>query len=123
MAKIFIDANIFIDLVEKRSQLNIDDLNNQDLFISTLSVHILMYIAKKKIPYPFLSNIVERFLIVDFTNDILNKALQNPTDDFEDNVQLHSAAEADCDVFLTSDAKLLKMKFFGKTEIKSQLNL
>lgn len=121
MARVFVDANIFIDLVEKRSQLNIDDLNNHDLFISALSVHILIYITKKKVPYPFLSEIIKRFLIVDFTSDIVNKALQNPTDDLEDNIQLHSAAEADCDVFLTSDSKLLKLKFFGKTEIKSAL--
>lgn len=121
MAKIFIDANVFIDLVEKRSQLNIDDLDNHDLFISALSVHILIYITKKKVPYPFLSEIIKRFLIVDFNSDIVNKALQNPTADLEDNIQLHSATEADCDIFLTSDAKLLKLKFFGKTEIKSSL--
>lgn len=89
MAKIFIDANIFIDLVEKRSQLNLDD--------------------------------IERFLIIDFNSDILNKAIIDPTSDLEDNIQLHSAAEADCDLFLTSDAKLLKLKFFGKTEITSQV--
>lgn len=121
MAKIFIDANIFIDLVEKRSQLNTDDLDGHDLFISPLSVHILMYVTKKKIPYPSLSDIVNRFLLIDFDSDIVSKAILNPTNDFEDNVQLYSAAEANCDLFLTSDAKLLKMKFFGKTEIKSEL--
>lgn len=35
--------------------------------------------------------------------------------------QLHSAAEAECDYFLTSDKKLLAMKFFGKTRIVSTL--
>ena len=121
MAKIFIDANIFIDLIEKRSQLNIDDLNDHDLFISPLSAHILMYVTKKKVPNPSLFNIVDRFLKIDFNSDILSKALQGPTDDLEDNVQLHSAAEADCDFFLTSDKQLLKLKFFGKIEIKSEL--
>lgn len=121
MAKVFLDTNVFIDLIEKRGQVNIDDLNNHDLYISTLSIHILMYTTKKKIPYPFLSEIIKRFLVIDFDSNITSKALQNPTSDFEDNVQLNSAAEGECDIFLTGDAKLLKMKFFGKTEIRSNL--
>lgn len=48
------------------------------------------------------------------------KALEGPTVDFEDNTQLHSAAEAECDYFLTNDEKLLKMKFFGKTRLTNK---
>ncbi len=123
MAKIFIDANIFIDLVENRTKLTINDLNSNDLFISSLSAHILMYTSKKKVPYPILSEIIKRFSVINFNYDILGKALTRPTSDFEDNVQLHSAADADCDIFLTNDAGLLKLKFFGKTEIKNSLSL
>lgn len=48
--------------------------------------------------------------------------LSGPTVDFEDNVQLHSAAEAECEIFLTEDKKLLKLGFFGKTHVVSQIS-
>lgn len=121
MAKIFVDANIFIDLVENRTELTIADLNNHQLFISPLSVHILMYVMKKKLPYQILLDALNYFSAIDFNSDILDKALSNPTANLEDNIQLHSAAGADCDFFLTSDAKLLKLKFFGKVQVISSL--
>ena len=63
MAKLFLDTNVFIDLLEGRSNINVDD--------------------------------------------------------FEDNVQLHCAAQANCDFFLTRDEKMLKLGFFGKVRLKS----
>lgn len=120
MARIFVDANIFIDLVEKRKKKTLADLDGNKLFISPLSAHILMYVVKKKVPYQRIEVSITHFGIVNFNSDILNKALEGPTDDLEDNVQLHSAAEAECDIFLTEDRGLLNMKFFGKTKISSQ---
>lgn len=73
-------------------------------------------------PNLILTNQLEEFQIFDLTSTILNLATQGPTTDLEDNIQLHSAAEAECDYFLTSDASLLKMKFFGKTRIVPNLS-
>lgn len=121
MAKIFADTNFFIDLIENRKRQSIDDLGGNELFISSLSVHILIYITKKKIPDPVLSAILKHFWIIDFNLDILSKALEGPTRDFEDNVQLHSAVEVDCDFFISSDQKLLNWGIFGKTQIISSI--
>ena len=121
MAKIFLDTNIFIDFVEKRGKNIEDKLGQHDLIISPLSIHILIYITKQKIPYDRLLKIINLFLIEDFNKEVSNKALSGPTNDFEDNVQLHSAVAADCDYFLTSDKQLFKLKFFGKTQIVSSL--
>lgn len=55
------------------------------------------------------------------TNIYIDAVHRDPTSDLEDNIQLHSAAEADCDYFLTSDKKLLAMIYFGKTKIVSTL--
>lgn len=117
MAKVFLDANIFIDLVENRGEISSDELNGHDVFISPLSVHILMYITKSKIPYKKLNEAIKDFSIIDFDQSICYKSLDGPTNDFEDNMQLHSAAQAECDLFLTSDVKLLNLRFFGKTRI------
>lgn len=121
MAKVFLDANKFIDLVEKRSEISIDEFGQHNVFISPLSAHILIYITKKKVPYRRLNETIGNFSLVDFDWSICYKALEGPTDDLEDNVQLHSAAEAQCDVFLTNDKKLINMKFFGKTRILPEL--
>ena len=117
MARVYLDANFLIDTAKKRRPFNIASLKSHDLYISPLSLHILIYIAKYKIPDPELNRLKEYFYLVDFNEELVNKALLGPTNDFEDNVQLHSAAEAECDLFLTNDAKLLNLRFFGKTKI------
>lgn len=103
MARVFLDTNL--------------------LFISPLSTHILFYARKLKVPDHEVNELQEQFGIVPLTKYVLDKALEGPTNDLEDNIQLHSGAEADCDIFLTSDEKLLKLKFFGKMELKSTLPL
>lgn len=121
MAKIFLDANVFISLVEKRKPVDRKLLLIHDLYLSPLSIHILTYLYKYKIPDKRLANIDKFFKLIPFNLELTIKALGGPTSDLEDNIQLHSAAEADCDMFLTSDKKLLNMKFFGKTKIVESL--
>ena len=118
MANIFLDTNYFIDAIHRRPEKQIlNSLLHHSVCISTLSFHIYCYIFKTKISDKNVIAQREKFQIIDFSQEILEKSLNGPTSDFEDNVQLHSAAEAECDVFLTSDTKLLDMKFFGKMKI------
>lgn len=122
MARIFLDTNFYID-VTKRAKAKWDPLRENLLFISPLSVHILFYARKLKVSDKDVNELHEQFGIVPFTERILDKALIGPTIDLEDNIQLHSAAESECDLFITSDKILLAMKFFGKTQIISPENL
>lgn len=122
MAKVFLDTNIFIDAIHRSPEKNIlSPLENHISYISSLSVHIYCYSYKVKIPNCILSSQLEYFVILPLSETILTCALEGPTSDMEDNIQLHSAAEAECDYFLTSDISLLKMKFFGKTKIVNTL--
>ena len=122
MAKAFLDTNVYIDFAYRKPQIR-SIINAHQIYLSPLSFHILCYVNKIKIPTDELQELRKyEFNIIDFTEEILNKALMGPTKDFEDNVQLHSAAEAQCDIFLTSDTKLLNMKFFGKAKIESILS-
>lgn len=120
MARVFLDANLYIDAT-KRAKEKWKSLREHLLFISPLSTHILFYTRKLKVPDIEVNQLQEQFSTVPLTKEVLDKALQGPTTDLEDNIQLHSAAEADCDFFLTSDEKLLQLKFFGKAAIKSSL--
>ena len=120
MARVFLDTNCLIDAIERRPEKEIlTSLKGHISFISPLSVAIYCYLYKIKVPNKHLSLQLEEFQIVDFSADVLNRAIAGPTVDLEDNIQLHSASEAECDLFLTSDAKLLNLKFFGKVRILS----
>lgn len=117
MDKVFLDTNYFIGFVNRTPETDVEVIHNYRTYISPLSCHILFYVNKIKVPDEKLSSFISEFNIVPFTEKILNKALTSPTADLEDNIQLHSAAEADCDLFLTNDKDLLKMTFFGKTRL------
>lgn len=122
MAKIFLDTNYFIDAIHRKPEKQIIDvLEGHVIYISPLSFHIYCYTYKIKIPNKKVLLQKEKFHLVDFSESILERAMDNPTPDFEDNVQLHSAVDADCGYFLTNDSKLLKMKFFGKVKLASSL--
>ncbi len=123
MALVFLDANILFDIFEERRDVGLRELAKNHLFCSPLSIHIYNYLYKRKMPYEKLAKIFEN-LEIEFTpmsGDIALAALSGPTADFEDNVQLHSAAEVKCDYFLTNDGDLQDMKFFGKTKIVDSL--
>lgn len=120
MAKVFLDTNYFIDIIERdKSKRSL--LANNEVLVSPLSYHIYSYIAKKKIPNQLLTNSLRDLTFVDLTGEILTKGLYNPTFDLEDNIQLHSASVSHCDYFLTNDKALLKMKYFGQVEIVDRL--
>ena len=121
MAKVFLDANYFIGLANRAPEVDTQILDKHEGFISTLSCHILFYINKINVPDTKMNSFIKDFNLIDLDQDILDKALVGPTKDLEDSIQLHSATEAECDFFLTSDTKLLTLKFFGKARIVSTL--
>lgn len=117
MARVFLDTNYFIGLANHAPEVETDILDKHKGFISTLSCHILFYVNKIDVPDAEMTSFITDFNLINMDRAILDKALQNPTQDLEDNIQLHSAVVADCDLFLTFDKKLLGMKYFGKTRI------
>ena len=122
MARVYLDTNFLIDIAEKRDNIRIRDYYQHKIIASSLSFHILAYTFKYKIPSDKLKRLVTYFTVVPLSEDIIQKSLSGPIGDFEDNIQLHSAAVAECDYFLTNDEKLLKMKFFGKTKISDSIS-
>lgn len=121
MANIYLDTNRVLDIAFRNPTIR-ETLDGHRAFLSPLSIHTLCYIEKKTIPDEMISSFVKEFLLVDLTINIFENALNGPTTDLEDNIQLHSAAEAECDWFLTNDRKLLAMKFFGKAKIAASLD-
>lgn len=120
MAKIFLDTNFYIDAMVRKPEI-FRSLNGIKMSISALSIHILFYSQKIKITNKEFDFLVSPFDIVSLNRSLISLALSGPTNDLEDNIQLHSASESECDIFLTNDKKLLKMKFFGKMRIVSTI--
>lgn len=121
MAKIFLDANYFIDLVEQRKKISFNKFKSHSLYLSPLTIHIYIYLYKIKIPDKNLEKLISLFNIVPIEEKIFNLSLQGPFADFKDNLQLHSSSFSECDIYLTNDKKILKLKFFGKTRIINSL--
>lgn len=117
MSAIFLDTNYFISLLEPRGIAQLEQYEGEALFISALSIHILAYVYKRKMPDQQLAQISDYYTVVALTGEIALRAAQGPTADFEDNLQLHSAVAAGCRHFLTQDKKLLKQRYFGSLEI------
>jgi len=122
MANVFLDTNIFIDIVyRKPTSFVIDQLETCTPFISLLSVANYCYIFRIKLPDTILEKQLKEFSLVDVTSDILLRSLTSPTKDLEDNIQLHSAVVAECNIFLTEDKHLLSLKYFGAMKIADSL--
>jgi predicted nucleic acid-binding protein len=122
MANIFLDTNAFIDLVKNRRNLGNLDYSKDRFYISVLTIHIFTYAMKIKIPNKSLDQALKMYQIIPIEVSTALKALSGPTSDFEDNIQLHSAVDSECDYFLTNDQALIKLSYFGKTKITSTIN-
>ena len=120
MAKVFIDSNILFDITERDIKRQ-NQIEGHHIFVSALSYHILFYTYKYRVPVKIVSAHKKQFSIIGLTDKILSMALEGPTPDLEDNIQLHSALAGSCQYFLTSDKKLLGLHSFGKTKIVSKI--
>jgi len=119
---VFLDANFVIETIGlRRSEIESENLKDHEVYVSPLTIHVMCYSFKIKLPDKKIDDFVDQIYLTNFTEDLTKLALSGPTADFEDNIQLHSAAETECNYFLTNNEKLLKMKFFGKTEIVNDL--
>lgn len=121
MVKVYLDANFFIDIFGRKvKSLPLSTLTNF-YYTSVLTYHIFSYISKCKIPNEEMSSSLKIISTIPLNDSLFKYSLTGPTNDLEDNIQLHSAVEANCDIFLTNDKKLLKMVYFGKTKIVSTI--
>lgn len=110
--KIFVDTNIFLDLILKRENFDkallIFNAVEKQLFMGViLDITILNidYIANKQIQdvKEFLNLINIKFEIIGASNNMIEKALKIDNKDLEDNLQCIAALESHCDLIITND--------------------
>lgn len=115
--KVFIDTNIFLDILCRREQfvddaLSIFDMAVDDrieLFISDLSIANIKYITRKEIPtdnfYDLIQTFRPIFNIVPLGADVVDRAISLKANDFEDALQYFSAVQAGADCLITRNIK------------------
>lgn len=119
--KIFVDTNIFLDLILKRDffreALLIFNAIEKKVFLGAILDITLLnidYISKKQVKdiRDFLKLVNKNFTVIGASNDMIREALDIENEDLEDTLQYLGAKELQCDCIVTND------KSFYKSEIK-----
>ena len=110
--KIFIDTNIFLDLILKREKFkealilfNAIEKKIFDAYILDITILNIDYIAKKQVKdiRAFLMLVNDNFTVLGSSNEQIGIALQLKNNDLEDNLQYTLAKEYNCEVIITND--------------------
>lgn len=113
MKKIFLDANIFIDIFSDREaggELGHSLLlakNPPMLYMSALTVHIAYYVSKVRKSnrdYGKIKSLLRVINLVSLDEKIVKRAMEVGFSDFEDTLQYLSAIQ-ECDYLVTRDKK------------------
>ena len=79
MARIYLDTTYFIDIIEQRKSIKIEQFLSHTLFLSPLSIHIYVYLYKQKMPNKNLKKLLGYFNIVAIDEKITIEDLKLPT--------------------------------------------
>lgn len=122
MSKLFLDANIILDLIDedrtsvKQTRAFIKDaiLKGNQFYTSCDIFTTLYYVAAKKLsPTTIMSEFEKLLLFIDVVSiDLLTikeaMKLLKESEDFEDLLQYVCALQSDCDAIVTNDKKFYK---------------
>ena len=117
--KIFIDTNIFLDLILKRDNyqealiiFNAIEQQKFEAYILDITILNIDYIAKKQTKNikDFLTIVNKLFKVIGGSNLSIKKALELDNNNLEDNLQYISAKESKCKIIITNDKKFIKNK-------------
>ena len=110
--KLFLDTNIFLDLILKRAHFDkallIFNAIESRLFsgvILDITILNIDYIANKQVKdvKEFLKLVNKHFEVVGASNEMIEQALKIDNKDLEDNLQYLSAKNSKCEIIITND--------------------
>ena len=111
--KIFVDTNIFLDLILKRDNfedaiviLNAVEKRLYSGAVLDITLLNIDYIANRQVKdiKEFLMLVNSIFKVIGGTNKMFEEALSIDNGDLEDSLQYISAKRAQCDIIVTNDA-------------------
>ena len=119
--RVLIDANIVLDVLQKREPHYIDSAKVWKLceteqvegFISTLTFANLMYIMRKELSPEMIEDVLKKLALIfrfaDFRECDIKDAVKWKWDDFEDSVQAVIASRLDVKYIVTRNVKDFKL--------------
>lgn len=114
MKRLYLDTNIFIDILIDRDLDNLPlkmltpYLEHSQVYMSVLSVHITYYSLRIKPNSPehkMIKKILDLINLIPLDIPIMQESLDSFKTDFEDTLQYFSALSEECDYILTKDTK------------------
>ena len=120
MQKILLDTNIIIDFLGERKGfydpaakiLTLADKKKIKIYVSAVSMATAYYVLAKYENKKAALEKVRKFKVLceisSTNNEVFEKALNAPFDDFEDALQYFSAIEDNCDLIVTRNEKDFK---------------
>lgn len=119
MEKIFVDANIVMDLLEKREQFyqeaqelfTLSDKKNVKLYVSALTltnVHFLLFKHLKMEARKVLAKFKVLVEVLAVDDKIIDLSLTSDFEDFEDAIQYYTAIQNEMDIIITRNKKDFK---------------
>jgi predicted nucleic acid-binding protein len=122
--KVFVDTNIFVDILLKRepfvekSQRTVSDIVKKKFipYISSSSVTDFYYICtksgvKKEAFLVYLKDLLEVFEVLIIDKESVNNAILSDIKDFEDAVQIMACAQEKIDLIITRNKKDFENKW------------
>lgn len=126
--KLLIDANIVLDVLQKREPHYNDsslvwklcETAKADGYISTLTIANLVYVMRKELDAEQVKDVITKlkliFNVADFTATDLTKAAEMKWDDFEDAIQSATAERIQADFIITRNVRdFMKSKVMSFT--------
>jgi predicted nucleic acid-binding protein len=138
MDRLFLDTNIVLDLLAKRSPfdhpakeiVSLADMGKVEIIVSALTFANSFYILSKYVHSKTAIEEIKKFKILtqtsDLTDRILEKGLESSFPDFEDSLQYHSAISGNCSHIISRNGKHFKssvLPVMTADEYLSSINL
>ena len=118
--KLFLDANVVIDLLGERDPFykavariaTLADKGEINVMVSALTYSILYYLLSKFEDREVVKEKIRKFKVIaetsDLTDKIIEKGLSSKFSDFETALQYHCALMMNCDIVITRNGKDFK---------------
>ncbi len=117
--KVLVDVNVFEDVLSGREGLNFSAEILQlvkkgkiEGWVSANTYGILYYLQRRRnsenVARRNVTKILKNFVVIPIRKNILSQALQSSLPDFEDNIQIESAAQFNMDAIITRNIKDFK---------------
>lgn len=128
---VFLDANICLDLLDTTRQTSKNSVDwymsnkekeNYKFFFSSDFITTFYYVLTQKRKYPeketilaidtLCSEVLPWYINHNDFSSAKSDFFENVLTDFEDLIVINSASRLDCNIFITNDKELLKLKTF-----------